>query len=147
MNPDYSVLDVVEMPRMNSGSQLSTHVSNCTSTPVNPALKYLETLSSENSRISMASKLNVVARMVGAENLLVCDWSTLRAEHVLSVMKRLEVPDYGERKHGPATVNCYLSALKGVAKAAWLSGLIPHEVYLRIQAVRQRRFHRLPTGR
>lgn len=147
MNPDYSVLDVVEMPRMNSDSQFSTHVSNYTSTPVNPALKYLETLSSVNSRISMASKLNVVARMVGAENLLVCDWSTLRAEHVLSVMKRLEAPDYGERKHGPATVNCYLSALKGVAKAAWLSGLIPHEVYLRIQAVRQRRFHRLPTGR
>ena len=71
MNPDYSVLDVVEMPRMNSDSQFSTHVSNYTSTPVNPALKYLETLSSENSRISMASKLNVVARMVGAENLLV----------------------------------------------------------------------------
>ena len=114
---------------------------------INPALKYLETLSSENSRITMASKLNVVARMVGASDLLTCDWSTLRAEHVLSVMKRLEEPAPGEKKHGPATVNCYLSALKGVAKAAWLAGLMGHEIYLRIQAVRQRRFHRLPTGR
>ena len=135
-----------EADQANADWQLEPTRTN-SRTKVNPALKYLETLSSENSRTSMASKLNVVARMVGASDLTTCDWSTLRAEHVLSVMKRLEEPAAGEKKHGPATVNCYLSALKGVAKAAWLAGLMDHEIYLRIQAVRQRRFQRLPTGR
>lgn len=109
---------------------------------VNPAVAYLQSLTSNTSRVTMASKLNVVARMTNAEDLTKCDWSTLTADAVLSVMTTLEV-----NGHSSSTVNCYLSALKGVAKAAWLAGQMSHEIFLRINAVKQRRFHRLPTGR
>ena len=109
---------------------------------VNPAVAYLQTLTSNNSRITMASKLNVVARMTNAEDLTKCNWSTLTTDAVLTIMTNLE-----SNGHSSATVNTYLSALKGVAKASWLSGQMDHETYLRIKEVKQRRFHRLPTGR
>lgn len=109
---------------------------------VNPAIAYLQSLTSNTSRVTMASKLNVVARMTNAEDLTKCDWSTLTADAVLSVMTALEA-----NGHSSSTVNCYLSALKGVARAAWLAGQMSHEIFLRINAVKQRRFHRLPTGR
>lgn len=121
---------------------LSAHVHRGERRFVNPAVAYLQTLTSNNSRNSMASKLNVVARMTNAEDLTKCDWSSLTPEAVLTVMTNLEA-----NGHSSATVNCYLSALKGVAKAAWLSGQMDHETYLRIKEVKQRRFHRLPTGR
>lgn len=121
---------------------LSSHVRHEQRRYVNPAVAYLQTLTSHNSRVTMASKLNVVARMTNAEDLTKCDWSTLTAEAVLSIMTSLEASG-----HGSSTVNSYLSALKGVAKASWLSGQMDHEIYLRIKAVKQRRFHRLPTGR
>ena len=109
---------------------------------INPAVAYLQSLTSNTSRVTMASKLNVVARMTNAEDLTKCDWSTLTADAVLSVMTTLEL-----NGHSSSTVNCYLSALKGVARAAWLAGQMSHEIFLRINAVKQRRFHRLPTGR
>lgn len=109
---------------------------------LNPALVYLATLHSETSRIAMRSKLNVVARMAGSVDLTTCDWTTLKPEHVLGILDRLEK----EGKKGN-TVNCYLAALKGVAKSAWLAGLISHDVMLRIDAIKQRRYHRLPAGR
>lgn len=109
---------------------------------VNPAVAYLQSLTSNISRVTMASKLNVVARMANAVDLTKCDWSTLTADAVLSVMTTLE-----GNGHSSSTVNCYLSALKGVARSAWLAGQMSHETFLRINAVKQRRFHRLPTGR
>lgn len=121
---------------------LSSNVRRDQKRFVNPAVAYLQSLTSQNSRNTMASKLNVVARMTNAENLMKCDWSSLTPEAVLTVMTNLE-----GNGHSAATVNCYLSALKGVAKASWLSGLMDHETYLRIKEVKQRRFHRLPTGR
>ena len=115
--------------------------------PVNPAVVYLASVSSDNSRRCIASRLNIIAKMVGASDLTQCRWETLRPEHVLMIMRKLEQPDEAGHVHGPSTVNCFLSALKGVAKTAWLSGLIDNEIYLRIKAVKQRRYHRLPAGR
>lgn len=90
----------------------------------------------------MASKLNVVARMIGMADLRYCDWTSLRADHIVAIMANLE-------KNGRtgSTVNCYLAALKGVAKAAWLSHQMPHDELLRINAISQRRYYRLPAGR
>lgn len=110
--------------------------------PINPALAYLATLHSETGRISMRSKLNVVARMAGYPDLETCDWTALKPEHVLEIMNRLE----REGRKGN-TVNCYLAALKGVVKAAWLAELVSHDTMMRVNAVKQRRFRRLPAGR
>lgn len=109
---------------------------------LNPAVAYLASLHSTTSRVSMKSKLDTVARMVGFADLRDCDWGHLRAEHVLALMTRLE--NEGRKAN---TVNCYLAALKGVAKAGWQLRLIDQDTLLRIQAIKQRRFHRLPTGR
>lgn len=109
---------------------------------VNAALAYLATLHSETSRISMGSKLRTVARMVGAASVLECDWDSMRPEQILLIIRMLEK----EGKAG-STVNNYLAALKGVAHASWLAHQMDHETLLRIQAIKQRRFKRLPSGR
>lgn len=117
---------------------------------VNPALVYLAGLHSELSRISMRSKLNVVARLLGWRDLHDCPWSELKPEHVIGLMTTLEASGgKSEEKPGRAgsTINCYLAALKGVAKAAWLAGQMVHENYLRITAVKEVRYVRNPAGR
>ncbi len=109
--------------------------------PVNAALAYLATLHSPTSRKSMASKLNMLARWAGYADLRACPWGELKTEHVLAFLA-------GQEKEGKAgsTSNCYLAAIKGVAKAAWLARSMSHEDYLRIESLKQRRFYRLPTG-
>ncbi len=108
----------------------------------NAALAYLATLHSETSRIAMRSKLNVVARLAGYADLTLCPWEAMAPEHVIAMLETLE--RQGRRAN---TVNCYLAAIKGVAKAAWLVGSLSHEVMLRISAIKQRRTKRLPAGR
>lgn len=109
---------------------------------VNAALAYLATLHSENSRKSMASKLNVFSRWAGYADLRQCEWEKLRPEHVLAFLAMQE-----KAGQSASTSNCYLAALKGVGKSAWLARSMAHEDYLRIDALKQRRYYRLPTGR
>lgn len=124
------------------GTGLSTGTGSGAQPPVNAALAYLATLHSPTSRKSMASKLNMLARWAGYADLRVCPWGELKTEHVLAFLA-------GQEKEGKAgsTSNCYLAAIKGVAKAAWLARSMSHEDYLRIESLKQRRFYRLPTGR
>lgn len=116
----------------------------------NPALVYLASLHSDSSRASMKSKLNVVARLLGGRDLYDCAWEKLRAEHVIGLMTKL-AEDGGKsterRGRAGSTVNCYLAAMKGVAKAAWISGQIAHEDYLRVTTVKELRYSRSPAGR
>lgn len=130
---------VVETSNKLEDNRLSTEVVR---TNLNAALAYLATLHSENSRKSMASKLNVFSRWAGFADLLHCEWDKLRPEHILGFLAIQE-----KSGQSAATSNCYLAALKGVAKSAWLSHGMDHEDYLRIAAIKQRRFYRLPTGR
>lgn len=123
--------------------------------PVNAALLYLASLHSETGRKSMRSKLNIMARWTGAESLLDCRWSELRAEHCIAFMAYLtSAPDDSAEKnlkkrkfHRGSTVNNYLAALKGVARAAWISGQMGSDNYTKIQAVKQVRYSRVPKGR
>ncbi len=109
---------------------------------VNPAQAYLATLQSTTSRKSMASKLNVFAAWAGYTSLVDCAWGAMRPEHILAFMTGLEA---NGRK--ASTTNCYLAALKGVAKTAWLAEAMTHENYLRINAIKGRKYYRLPSGR
>ncbi|MGN1150244.1 MAG: tyrosine-type recombinase/integrase [Sutterella sp.] len=110
--------------------------------PVNAALAYLATLHSKNSRKSMASKLNMFARWAGYADLRDCRWGEMRTEHVLAFISKQEKDGISA-----STSNCYLAALKGVAKTAWLARSMDHENYLRIGSLKQRRCYRLPAGR
>lgn len=110
--------------------------------PVSPARAYLLSLNSPRSRQTMASFLGIVAGMLGAASLDTCSWGSLRRHHVMAVTELLR--DTGR---ATATVNTYLSALKGVAKEAWMLRLMDVESFQHIRAVRNLRGSRLPRGR
>lgn len=111
-------------------------------TGVNPARAYLLSLNSPRSRQTMASFLNIVARILGASDLTDCSWGSLRRHHVIALIDMLR--DSGL---AVATVNTYLSALRGVSAEAWMLKLISVEDYQHIRAVRSVRGSALPRGR
>lgn len=111
-------------------------------TPVNPAQAYLLSLNSVRSRQTMTSFLNIVARILGAGDLTACNWAALRRHHVLALTEMLR--DAGL---AVATVNTYLSALRGVAMEAWMLKQMSVEDYQHIRAVRSVRGSALPRGR
>lgn len=129
-------------PPRHAGNPGTALLSGDTVTRVNPAQAYLLSLNSARSRQTMASFLNTVARMLGAGSLEDCSWGALRRHHVLALTEMLR--DAGR---AVATVNTYLSALKGVAGEAWMLKLMDVESYQHIRAVRQVRGSALPRGR
>ncbi|MFX4311652.1 tyrosine-type recombinase/integrase [Enterobacter sp. 63] len=110
--------------------------------PVSPARAYLLSLNSPRSRQTMSSFLSIVAIMLSSSSLDTCNWGSLRRHHVMAVTELLR--DSGR---ATATVNTYLSALKGVAKEAWMLKLMDVESFQHIRAVRNLRGSRLPRGR
>jgi len=110
--------------------------------PVDPARAYLLSLNSPRSRQTMGSFLGVVARLLEAESATTCIWGSLRRHHIMAVTELLR--DTGR---ATATVNTYLSALKGVAREAWMLKMMDVESYQHILAVRNLRGSRLPRGR
>lgn len=110
--------------------------------PLDPARAYLLSLNSPRSRQTMASFLGIVAGMLGAASADTCSWGSLRRHHVMAITELLR--DTGR---ATATVNTYLSALKGVAKEAWMLKLMDVESFQHIRAVRNLRGSRLPRGR
>lgn len=110
--------------------------------PVSPARAYLLSLNSPRSRQTMTSFLNTVARILGTRDLDDCYWPALRRHHVLALIEMLR--DAGL---AVATVNTYLSALRGVALEAWMLRQMEVEDYQHIHAVRSVRGSSLPRGR
>lgn len=55
----------------------------------NPAIAYLVSLGSKRSRQTMSSFLNLVAKMIGFQNLRDCAWSSMRRHHILAVLEML----------------------------------------------------------
>ena len=109
---------------------------------LNPAESYLATLGSFVSQVTVASRLNIVARLVGCDDLTKCDWEKMTYAAVLKIMHDLRTSG-----RGPATINAILSAVKQVARQAWLLHMMDKEDYLRIKELRQLRNERLPEGR
>jgi len=105
-----------------------------------PATLYLAGLHASGRR-SMAAKLRSVARIVGLSPEEI-RWSGLRSE-VISIVRALML----EKRYSPSTINATLSALKGVAHAAWQLKQIKSEEYQRIRDVKGVRGSRLPRGR
>ena len=96
----------------------------------------------------MTSKLNVVARWAGAKDLRYLNWSAIRYEHVLAFITAMQEPGEDGKPHmSPRSVNCYLSALKGVANQAFLLKQMSEEAYARIKLIKSVRFLRLAAGR
>jgi len=104
---------------------------------------YLLSLQSKQSRITMASLLNVVAaHFAKKKNHQDVDWSILHYERILMFLSYLS-----EQGKSPATINVYLSALKGVAKEAWRKKLIDVETYQHIKEIKRIKGTRSIKGR
>jgi len=110
--------------------------------PLNPAQSYLIGLASSASRQTMGSFLNIVAKMLGFRSLQNCAWGSLRRHHIRGLLEMLSVSG-----RAPATINTYLSALKGTAREAWLMKQMDTESYQQIIAIRAVRGSRLTRGR
>jgi site-specific recombinase XerC len=89
----------------------------------------------------MAARLAAAAQLMGGDPRVI-DWSDLRFEHVTALRSRLS-----ELGRAPASVNATLSAMRGVARAAWQLGKMSAEDYHRIAGVKSVRGSRLPAGR
>lgn len=109
---------------------------------LNPALAYLLGLQSPASRQTMNSFLNIVAKMLGFNGLHTCVWGSLRRHHIRGLLEMLSVSG-----RAPATINTYLSALKGTAREAWMMKQMDTDSYQQILSVRAVRGSRLTRGR
>lgn len=104
---------------------------------------YLLSLQSKQSRVTMESMLNVIAfRLQKKKHHQYADWSVLHYETILSL-----ISDLSNEGKSPATINVYLSALKGVAKEAWRKKLISVETYQHIKEVKRVKGTRSIKGR
>lgn len=108
----------------------------------NPALIYLRSLGSLASQRTMYSFLNIVAKMVGQSGIIDFGWGQLRRHHIHALIGLLR-----ESNRAPATINTYLSALKGVALEAWTLGQMDTDSFQHIKMVKSVKGFRLPKGR
>lgn len=97
------------------------------STIVSAADLYISSLSSPTSQSTMRSRLNIVARMLGASDASLIDWSALNAASVAAIIGRMS--------GGAATKNQTLAAMKGVARTAWRIGIMTTDELQRIRDV------------
>ncbi len=130
--------DLTAMPPLPEGfSYVSTE---------NAADKYLATLGSANSVITVRSKLNQFARFFNYPNYIDCDWELMRYENVMNFLAHLKANE-AANKISTVTINAYLCALKGVAQAAWNLNQITDHDLMRIKSIRQYRVSRKMAGR
>lgn len=80
--------------------------------------------------------------MIGYANLNECSWELLTYDSVLAY--RTRKLDAGL---SAATVNMHISAIRMMAKQAWLKHMMPIETYGAIKEVKAVRGSRLPSGR
>ena len=126
----------------------------------NAAVEYLNSLGSETSRAGMRSKLKIFAQWYKYPSIETCEWGLMRREHIVDFMEYLKTREQSENTgelHGARqknksglqanSINNYLCALKGVARAAWALDQINDHELQRITAIKQLRFYRQPTGR
>lgn len=108
-----------------------------------PALVYLTSLPSEESRRTMRGTLNRIARTLsdGRWDAEAFPWPKLRYQHTQALRSWLV------ERYAPATVNKYLSALRGVLREAWRLELIDSEAYRRATDLESITAERLPQGR
>jgi integrase len=91
----------------------------------------------------MESFLNVIAHMLqNKSHHTQVDWSQLNYQQILKLMSILS-----HQGKSPATLNVYLSALKGVAKEAWRLKNIDVETYQHIKEIRRIKGSRSIKGR
>lgn len=123
----------------------------------NAAVVYLASLTSPQSRRTMQTALNNLARLMGAPDLLDADgkpfrgardltflsiqWGELRYAQTAALRARLM------EQYPPSTANKMLAALRGVLRQAWKLEQMPAEAYHRAVDVKSISGDTIPAGR
>jgi site-specific recombinase XerD len=106
-----------------------------------PALVYLASLASANSRRTMRTRLDIIAGVLSYDNAIQCPWEKLRYQHTQAIRSALA------GKYAPAAANLTLAALKGVLKECWRLGLMTVEEMTRACDLKPVRGSRVKKGR
>lgn len=87
---------------------------------LHPVTIYLASLGSDNSRRSVRSDLNTIAKTLtnGQCDAMTLPWSSLRRQHVQGIRA------YLQQKYAPTTANRMLNSLKAILKETWRLGQI-----------------------
>lgn len=134
---EIAILDNFSMPEV-----ILPALDNLNEIQDNPAISYLISLGSMRSRQTMGSFLSIAARLLGYPSLHECPWGELRKPHIAGIIEKLRVAE-----KAPATINTYISALKGVSQAAWSMKKMDTDNYLLIKNLKPSRGSRLAKGR
>lgn len=110
-------------------------------TTISPAIVYQMSLSSATSKVCAKSLLTNIARLYD-KSLEEFEWEKITPLWVLHTMTLLE-----QRQLNFATINAYLSMIKGVAREAWRMDKMNGDIYAKIKDIPARRGFRLPAGR
>lgn len=108
----------------------------------NPALLYVLTMSTKQSREKIVQILNQIAREFGACDFMSCHWEALNRAAILAFKTRWEV-----QSKSPATINLALTVIRGVFKQMWLSEQVSDREYHGVMAIKPSRGKRELRGR
>lgn len=108
----------------------------------NPAVMYLATLGSVQSRRVVQSRLNRFAKLLQLDDWRQTPWREFDRPWLLLAKEALSVDQCS-----PGTINAMLSMLKGVALQAWELKIISDNRYLRIKNTKAIRGQRIPKRR
>lgn len=136
---DYEIISPEDQQRQ---TQLQTQVKR--SHNKNPAVSYLASLGSKDSRRVQKAALDHIAQAISKGTITDCfvfPWEQLDYGTVNAIKAWLD------SKYAPSTVNRYLCAVRRVIKEAWRHQLITAEEYQRATDVQSVSASRLPTGR
>ena len=110
----------------------------------NPAAVYLASLQSDAGRRTQRQALARMAEILtagGHADPFSFPWQALRYQHTAALRAQLM------QAYKPATVNKFLSALRGVLKQAWTLELMTAEEYSRAANLKPAKGETLPAGR
>jgi integrase/recombinase XerD len=97
-----------------------------------PSYQYLVTLNSNESRRTMESHLNSIARILGLNFHYEIQWEKVDSAIVYLIREKLKTTDLSYK-----TINTKITAIKQTMESAFASGLISSEIYQRIKLVKQ----------
>jgi site-specific recombinase XerD len=114
----------------------------------NPAIVYIASLGSAQSRASMEASLRIIARIIGGDGAdpVAIPWHLLRHEHTAAIRSKLTSRLDGEAR-SPASLHRHVQALRGVLRACWRLGYLTQDELARAVAVERVRGERLPAGK
>lgn len=122
----------------------SQNQNNHTANATKSVVAYLSQLTTQRGRDVQRGALDCMAGILSGGRVRDClsfPWHFIRYEQAQAI--RAKLIDL----YKPSTVNRFLSALRGVLRAAWRVGLMSGEDYQRASDLKSVKFSTLPTGR